>query len=126
MAGILAALFAITYFVPDNGWKYGGHKWKFLTFEKFIHPAKQKKKDIKEIITDVDTSMVDDPLLQHMDGSDGDFGAPTGGDVSENSSTELLMNETGKANLHSFFQVLDGVGCEQTENFYSPLRRFSN
>ncbi|GAB5416624.1 MAG: hypothetical protein Crog4KO_34480 [Crocinitomicaceae bacterium] len=115
MASILAVLFVITCFVPEDGWSYGGHKWKFLTFEKFINPAVQEKADIKEIVADVDTSMADDPLLQHMNGSNGDFGAPSGGDISENSSTELLMNETGKTNLHAFFQVLDGVAANKSK-----------
>jgi hypothetical protein len=115
MAVILAALFAITYFVPENGWKYAGHKWKFLTFEKFIHPATQEKADIKKIVADVDTSMTDDPLLQHMNGSNGDFGAPSGGDIKENASTELLMNESGKENLHAFFQILDAVAANKSK-----------
>ncbi|MCR9172367.1 MAG: GDSL-type esterase/lipase family protein [bacterium] len=115
MAGILAVLFLITAYVPDEGWKVAGHNWKFLTFEKFIHPKTQEKKDIEEIVADVDTSMTEDPLLQHMNGSNGDFGAPSGGDVSENASTELLMNDAGEANLHAFFQVLDGVAANKTK-----------
>lgn len=115
MAGILAVLFAVTYFVPDKGWKFAGHEWKFLTFEKFIRPKKQKKADIKTVIADVDTSMTEDPLLQHVNGSNGDFGAPSGGDLSENSSTELLMNETGEANLHAFFKILSGVAANKSK-----------
>jgi len=115
MAGILAALFAVTYFIPEKGWQFAGHNWKFLTFEKFIHPKKQEKAKIDHIVNDVDTSMTEDPLLQHMNGSNGDFGAPSGGDINENASTELLMNETGKANLHAFFQVLDGVAANKSK-----------
>ncbi|XOV66820.1 MAG: GDSL-type esterase/lipase family protein [Fluviicola sp.] len=115
MAGILAALFAITCYVPEDGWQVAGHNWKFLTFEKFIHPKKQEKKDIETIVADVDTSFTVDPLKQHMNGSNGDFGAPSGGDVSENASTELLMNDVGKANLHAFFQVLDGVAANKSK-----------
>lgn len=115
IAGILAVLFVFTYSIPEEGWQFAGHKWKFLTFEKFIHPKTQEKAKIDHIVNDVDTSMTDDPLLQHMNGSNGDFGAPSGGDVSENASTELLMSEAGKANLHAFFQVLDGVAANKTK-----------
>lgn len=108
-------MFAISWFVPDEGWEFAGKKWKFLTFEKIIRPAKQEKADIKKIVADVDTSMTDDPLLQHINGSNGDFGAPSGGDISENSSTELLMNETGKANLHKFFTELNAVASSKTK-----------
>lgn len=115
IAGILAALFTISWFAPEEGWKVAGHSWKFLTFEKIIHPVQQEKADIKKIVADVDTSMTEDPLLQHMNGSKGDFGAPSGGDLSENASTELLFDETGKENLYSFFQTLDGVAANKTK-----------
>lgn len=102
-------LFLITLFVPEDGWKVGGQRVKFLTYEKFIHPVVQEKAEIDEIVEDVDTMMVDDPLLQHANGSNGDFGAPSGGDISENASTEFQMNDAGKENLKAFFQTLDGV-----------------
>ena len=110
---ILAALFAVTYFTTDAGWKVGSVKLKFLTFEKFIRPNEQVKADIEEIIEDVDTSMVDDPMIQHINGSNGAFGAPTGGEISENASTELQMNDVGKQNLINFFKILDGVAANK-------------
>lgn len=113
IAGILALLFAISWFVPENGWSFAGNQWKFLTFEKIIRPVKQEKADIKEIVADVDTSMTEDPMLQHINGSNSDFGAPSGGDIQENASTELLMSESGKANLHSFFAKLDSVAANK-------------
>lgn len=113
IAGILGVLSIITYFVPEDGWAFAGHNWKFLTFEKFIHPAVQEKAEIEEIVSDIDTSMVDDPMVQHMNGSNGDFGAPSGGDLNENASTELQMNDAGKENLHKFFQKLNGVASNK-------------
>jgi hypothetical protein len=113
IAGILALLFTISWFVPEDGWKFAGNQWKFLSFEKIIRPVKQEKADIKEIVADVDTSMTEDPLLQHINGSNGDFGAPSGGDIQENASTELLMTESGKSNLHAFFAKLDVVAANK-------------
>jgi len=113
VAAILAMLFAITYFVPEKGWAAGGHQWKFLTFEKFIHPATQEKADIKEIVAGVDTSMMDDPDVLHINGSNGEFGAPSGGELNETASTELQMNDAGRENLIAFFQALDGVATNK-------------
>ncbi len=112
IAGILAVLFVVTYNVPKDGWEVAGHKWKFLTFEKFIHPKKQKKKDIADIKKE-DTEIKEDPRLKHVDQSSGNLGAPTGGELDENASTELIMNDKGRENLNAFFKTLSGVAANR-------------
>lgn len=113
VASILAMLFAITWFVPEEGWEFAGKHWKFLTLEKYMHPVQQEKADIDSLILDVDTSMVDDPMMRHANGSNGDFGAPSGGVISEDASTELQMTDNGKQNLHAFFTILDAVSANK-------------
>ncbi len=110
--GVLILLAPIVYFVPENGWDINGIKVKFLSQEKLYHPKKQIKTDITDIISGVDTTMnteIEDPLLKHKNGSNGDVGAPKGGKLTEISSTKLIMNASGKNNLHAFFAELDQV-----------------
>lgn len=109
MAGILAALFAITYFIPEDGVEFAGTKWKFLTFEKFIHPPKQKKKDIKDKIASVDTTYTDKAFKKHLNDTSGSLGAASGGEINVNASSELEMNESGRNNLNALFSTLAGA-----------------
>lgn len=114
IAGILVLLAPLMAFVPQDGWNLGGFNLRFLSMESFLEPKKQEKAEIGDIIV-VDTNMVDveDPLLKHNDQSNGNFGAPKGGELSEDASTELQMNETGIRNLHAFFLTLDQVATKK-------------
>lgn len=112
--GVLVLLSPIAYFAPSEGWDLGFTKFKFLTSEKILHPVEQENADISNIIANIDTTMVEDevvedPLITHQNGSEGNLGAPNGGDVKEDASTELQMNEEGKANLFSLFETLESV-----------------
>ena len=112
--GIFLILAPIVLFIPKEGWNIGGIKLNFLTSEQFVHPPKQEKKDISKIVTNVDTlSLEADPLLQHQNGSDGSMGAPTGGELSTESSTIIHMNQTGKENLARLFEKLQNVSGEK-------------
>ncbi len=114
VALILALLCSVSWFVPEEGWKLGNAQVKFLTYETFVHPKVQEKADITDILANVDTTLTqEDPMTIHQNGSNGNMGAPNGGEVSEDLSTELIMNETGKQNLQAFFQVLDGVAANR-------------
>lgn len=117
VAGVLLLLAPLVFFVPEDGWDFGGVKGKFLSHEKFMHPKKQENADITDILADIDTSMtvdeVEDPPLKHNNGSNGDMGAPNGGDLDENSSTELQMNDKGEANLSAFFEILTNAASKK-------------
>lgn len=113
IAVILVLLSVVTFFTPEEGWDVGGMKFSFLTKSDFYDPKKQEKTDITDILASVDTSMVVDPTVTHHNGSNGDLGAPNGGDVSEDASTELQMTEAGKENLHNFFRVLSNVAANK-------------
>ena len=41
------------------------------------------------------------------------WGAPNGGEVSEDASTELQTNATGKENLHAFFKALQAAAGDR-------------
>lgn len=118
IAGILILLYPVMYFIPSDGWKIGPIPIKFLSQEKFAHPKEQEKTDISDLIADIDTSMTASPtsprpLIKHDKQSDGTMGAPKGGNIVVESSTELLMNEEGRAKLNAFFDVLDQVVAER-------------
>lgn len=116
IASILLMLGGVVAFVPENGWEFGGVKANFLTAEDFFHPKKQEKADITNIISDVDTTMMDDPedpLIKHKNGSNGNFGEPVGGNLTEISSTELQMTDEGRKNLHTFFKTLQQVATKK-------------
>lgn len=103
--GIFLILAPIVFFIPKDGWNIGGFKLNFLTSEQFIHPPKQEKKDISKIVSDVDTLSIEvDPLLQHKNGSDGSMGAPSGGELSTESSTIIHMNETGNKTFIAYLK----------------------
>lgn len=111
---VLLMLAPFVYFAPENGWDLGGIRFNFLTKENLLHPKKQEKKDITTILTTVDTTMVvEDPMIQHNQKSNGDLGAPSGGTLKEEASTELLMNAQGKANLANFFEQLKNAAGER-------------
>lgn len=113
MAAILALLFAVTYFIPEKGVNILGVDFEFLTLENFIQPKVQETADITEATTDVDTTMAEDPLLTHNNGSNGDYGAPIVGNFDVNASTALEMTETGRNNLHAFFTKLSTVSSKR-------------
>lgn len=115
VAAIFLLLAPLVIFAPKEGWDIGGVKLKFLTFENLLTPQKQENADITNIIADIDTTMsgVDDPLKVHKNGSNGDFGAPNGGPLNEDASTELQMNDAGKQNLRAFFEVLSNVASNK-------------
>ena len=100
----------IAIFIPKNGWDIGGLNFRFLSQNELLHPAKQEKKDISKIVAKVDTTSIEiDPLLKHQNGSDGSMGAPSGGQLSTDAETELVMTDAGRANLHKFFEKLQNV-----------------
>jgi len=114
IAAIMVLLGSIMLVTPEDGWRVNNLNFSFLTTEKFVHPKKQEKADISDIIASVDTTMnATDPLLTHANGSDGSLGAPNGGEVSENASTELQTNEAGKQQLHAFFETISTVASNK-------------
>ena len=116
VAGILLALSPVVYFIPDDGWDFGGPKVNFLTLEDFVNPKTQEKADISDLIANIDTTMVDDevdPLIKHQNGSDGLLGDPGSAGHAEDLSTELQMNDAGKKNLYSFFKTLSSVASKK-------------
>lgn len=116
MIAVLAVLAPAVYFAPEDGWDLGFTKVNFLTQDDFYNPKTQEKADITDLIADIDTSMtviVEDTTITHANGSDGSLGAANGGELSEDASTEIHLNESGIANMHNFFQTLRGVSSNK-------------
>lgn len=106
----LGLLSPVVLFTPEQGWNFWGVKGDFLSYQEFLHPKKQQNADITDIIASIDTSLTaEDPLLTHSNGSNGDMGAPGGGNFDPNSATALHFNDAGKQNLINFFKVLSSV-----------------
>lgn len=113
IASVLAILLVIVIASPEDG-----PHLKLLSTERLLHPKKQVKKDITDIILDVDTTMTEEPivfdsLVKHNGKSSGDLGAPTGGEISVKGATELLMSEEGKTNIHKLFSTLDNIAAKK-------------
>ena len=119
IVSILLILSPLVYFAPKEGWKIGNTHLHFLTLEEFLHPKKQEKKDITKIVADVDTASIelDEPsdLIKHDGKSDGSLGAPSGGELSTESRTQLVLTEGAKTELIRFFQLLDKVAEEKSK-----------
>ena len=109
-------LCAVVVFIPEQGLKIGGVNIKFLTEEEFWHPTEQEKADVDDVAK-IDTTMSDQPIedfsIKHENGSNGDMGAPNGGAITEETSTEFLMSETGIENLHKFFVTLNSAALNK-------------
>lgn len=113
---MLLLLAPVVIFQPEEGWKIAGLEIKFLSWDNFLVPLVQDKADVSDIEnTDIsmDEDIIEDFTTIHQNGSNGDMGAPNGGEITEESSTELLMDETGLANLHKFFSTLSNVASKK-------------
>lgn len=111
-------LLGITLSYPKDGLKIGNVDVKFLSAEKLLHPKKQEKKDITDILLDVDTTEVLEPeifdtLTVHNGSSSGELGAPSKVEIDENATTTLIYNETGKQNLITLFKTLDALASSK-------------
>lgn len=114
ITGILSLLTVVSAFVPEGGWEVFGMRLKFLSYEEVLDPRVQEKADIDDLLANVDTTLnLDDPLITHINGSNGSMGAPNGGDVQADGASELQMSDIGRQNLNAFFQVLDGVAANR-------------
>ena len=111
--GVLLLLAPLVIFIPEGGWKIFGYKLQFMSRTEFFHPKKQEKKDITKIVAKIDTSGIVDPLLHHKNGSDGSFGAPSGGELSTESNTSIVLNDAGRQSLHNFFVKMQNAASEK-------------
>jgi lysophospholipase L1-like esterase len=116
VAGVLFILSPLVYFAPDKGYNLGFMHLNFLTAQEFLHPVKQEKKDISAIVANIDTTAIDadiDPLMKHTNGSNGNMGAPSGGQMNTESNTELLLNDQARNQLHQLFSKMDKVAADK-------------
>lgn len=106
--GVFVLLTVVSLFAPEEGFRFGKLTVRFPTFESILHPKKQEKANIDQLI-DVDTAIVEvDPLIQHQNGS-GNMGAPNKGELSLKNGTEIHLNEKGRTALHQFFAKMDAA-----------------
>lgn len=129
LLAVLLILLPVVYFVPEDGFSVFGTKINFLTKEEFFHPKKQVKKDISKLVSMVDTTNLDmdysDTMVliaqkpkqfkKHINHSNGNLGAPKGGDLSEESTSTFHLSEAARANLYMFFAKMDVVATEKTK-----------
>ena len=129
---ILLLLAPVVYFIPETGFQIAGKNFSFLTKEEFFHPKEQVKKDISLIVSMVDTTNLDTDLSgnfflskkkreelkkqkKHLNNSTGLLGAPKGGKLSEESTSEIVLNDGARASLNQFFSKLDKAASEKTK-----------
>jgi hypothetical protein len=129
---VLLLLAPVVYFFPKNGIQVGGKKFNFLTKEEFLHPREQVKKDISKILAMVDTTNLDGSdsgdlsflannnqdhtkFKKHLNNSSGGFGAPKGGELSPESTSNIYLNDGSRASLNQFFSKLDRASAEKSK-----------
>ncbi|MDG1776047.1 MAG: hypothetical protein P8H33_01525 [Crocinitomicaceae bacterium] len=116
--GVLTILGAAVYFTPEEGLDLGFTKVKFLSQDDFYNPKKQEKADISELIAAIDTTILrveEVKDIVHTNESDGSLGAPKGGALTEDASTELQLNDRGIASMQQFFQTLRNVSTNKEQ-----------
>jgi lysophospholipase L1-like esterase len=116
LLGVGLILFCLTWFMPKNGYFIFGLKIKLMSKAGFLNPIEPKKKDITKFIAKVDTLAIHvDPLLKHQNNSSGNMGAPGGGGLDAEASTELQLSTLAKQQLISCFQALDAVASNKSK-----------
>lgn len=110
---VLLILYPIVHFAPEDGYTIFGHKIRFLTLNSLIHPKKQEKKNIDNIVKGIDTTGIDEGINRFNGRSNGTLGAPAGGELSTSSSTTIHLNDNAKNNLYQFFEMLKNVAEKQ-------------
>lgn len=108
LLGVISLLLTISFLIPDDGVKLFGMTLKFPTTDRLLHPKKQETADIDSLILDIDTTFAD-PLIKHENGSDGDMGAPSAGELSVKNSTIIHLSDAGRENLDQFFEKLNAA-----------------
>lgn len=129
---VLLLLAPVVYLAPENGFDVAGKKFNFLTKEEFFHPKEQVKKDISQIVAMVDTSDLNidisenidftankvknfKKLKKHLNSSNGGFGAPKGGHLSEESTSDIHLSDGARVSLNQFFEKLDKAASEKNK-----------
>ena len=114
--GTFAILAPVVHYIPEEGWEINGVPIRFLSEENFFTPVKQVKKDITSIVAEVDTTAIEEnDQLTHYNSSSGNMGAPSGGELSTESETEIFLSDAGRENLHRFFEKLQQVANEKAK-----------
>ena len=108
LVGVMAILVGISFVVPKGGFNIGYIHINYPTFDEILHPKKQEKADIDNILNDIDTTMMD-PLIQHPDGSNGNMGQPKPGELSIKNATTIHLNDKGRTNLYAFFEKMSNA-----------------
>jgi lysophospholipase L1-like esterase len=112
---VISVLLLLSIIIPDKGFNIGGINFRFIAFDKIFHPKVLQKKDITNIIKDIDTLLIEeqtDSLIQHTNVS-GNLGKPSGGKIISESSTRIQFNEEGLNNLHVLFSKLEKVAASR-------------
>ncbi len=128
MAAVLLLLAPVMYFAPEGGYSIGGKKIHFLSKRDFLTPKKQEKKDISQLVALIDTTNLDEGLTEstgvlpsrnqlkkHVNNSKGGLGAPRGGNLSDESTSDIHLTPGARASLNLFFDKLDKVASSKTK-----------
>lgn len=108
--GVFALLAPLAWLVKGDSFKIRDYSMRFISKEQLINPKKEVKKDITKIVAKVDTSSIAEPVdpgKKNNFVSNGQFGAPSGGELSGEASTIIHYDEGGKNGLHAFFEKLE-------------------
>lgn len=88
----------------------GDFNLRFISWEKVLHPGKTKTADISNIVKDVDTTLIEEPiedtLIKHQH-EGGSMGKPSGGKLITESATKIEFSEEGLSKIRAFFAKME-------------------
>lgn len=107
---VLLVLAPLVWFTPADGWALGDFRLKFLTYEKFANPVKKENADITKIVAQVDTTMVEEPVVDTIPENPSaktKLGMPSGGKLNTESATQIAFSEEGLSHIRQFFMKME-------------------
>ncbi|MFT5580998.1 MAG: lysophospholipase L1-like esterase [Psychromonas sp.] len=112
--GISAFLIGLSFVSPKEGWQVAGIKLDFMTSENLFFPKKKIKKDITDLVADVDIEIADEyEPINHKNNSDDKMGAPIKINYKINASTTVFLTEKSQIQLADFFNKLKNLASEK-------------
>lgn len=107
--------------VKDGSVHFVGLDFRFMNSDYILTPKKNVKKDITNLVAEVDTSAIENnatsPLIDSTENiKKGNLlGAPSGGSLDKDAATSLQMNDKGSESLGRFFEKLDAVAKNKSK-----------
>lgn len=113
----LSILGGIIFLVPSGKSNIGNYEFRFLSENKLFKQKNQQKVDVKSIIADIDTTLVEEVEDDSLANKE-IMGGPGSANFKISENDLLDFNDAGKQNLIRFFQQLHDAVNKKTRIFH--------